>query len=106
MHSYVTCNFLFACKSQTHTAELKKRMRVWKRCFNKLLNISYIDGITMASMCLDLRVMPLSPPVQYFTGRSKAVLLLCIIYVLFLLCFRARLFFDVSWSPAGKGLTS
>ena len=44
-----------------------------------------------------------------FTDRSKAVLLLWIIYVisvLFLLCFRARLFIDVLWSPAGKGLTS
>ena len=26
--------------------------------------------------------------------------------VLFLLCFRARLFIDTLWSPAGKGLTS
>ena len=26
--------------------------------------------------------------------------------VLFLLCFRARLFIDAMWSPAGKGLTS
>ena len=29
-----------------------------------------------------------------------------VIYVLFLLCFYARLFIDVLWSPAGKGLTS
>ena len=39
---------------------------------------------------------------------SKAVLLLSIIYVmsvLFLLCFRARLFIDALWSPVGKGLT-
>ena len=51
----------------------------------------------------------LSPPVKYFTDLSKAVLLLWIIYVfsvLFLLCFRTRLFIDASWSPAGKGLTS
>ena len=51
----------------------------------------------------------LSPPVKYFTDRSKVVLLLWIIYtisVLFLLCFRARLFIDALWSPAGKGLTS
>ena len=44
-----------------------------------------------------------------FTDRSEAVLLLRIIYVisvLFLLCFRARLFIDALWSPAGKGLTS
>ena len=44
-----------------------------------------------------------------FTDRSKAVLLLWIIYVisvLFLLCFRARLFINALWSPAGKGLTS
>ena len=28
------------------------------------------------------------------------------IYVLFLLCFRARLFIDALWSTAGKGLAS
>ena len=51
----------------------------------------------------------LSPPVKSFTDRFKAVLLLWIIYdihVLFLLCFRARLFIDALWSPGGKGLTS
>ena len=51
----------------------------------------------------------LSPPVKYFTDRSKAVLSLSIIYVisvLFLLCFRVCLFIDALWSPAGKGLTS
>ena len=51
----------------------------------------------------------LRPLVKYFTNRSKAVLLLWIIYVisvLFLLCFRARLFIYALWSPAGKGLTS
>ena len=51
----------------------------------------------------------LSPPVKYFTDLSKVVLLLWVIYVisvLFLLCFRARLFIDVLWSPNGKGLTA
>ena len=45
----------------------------------------------------------------FFTDRSKAVLLLWIIYVisvLFLLCFRACLFINALWSPAEKGLTS
>ena len=45
----------------------------------------------------------------FFSDRSKAVLLLWIIYVIFvllLLCFRAHLFINASWSPAGKGLTS
>ena len=45
----------------------------------------------------------------FFTDRSKAVLLLSIIYfisVLFLLCFHALLFIDALWSPVGKGLTS
>ena len=43
-----------------------------------------------------------------FTDRSKAVLLLWTIYVISvcLLCFRARLFIDALWSPAGKGLIS
>ena len=46
---------------------------------------------------------------RFFTDRFKAVLLLWIIYVisvLYLLCFRARLFIDVLLSPAGTGLTS
>ena len=47
----------------------------------------------------------LSPPVKYFTDRSKAVLL-CFCSVLCLLCLRARLFICALWSPAGKGLTS
>ena len=50
-----------------------------------------------------------SPPVKYFTDRSKAVLLLwsiCVIYVLCLLYFRACLFIAALWSPAGKGLIS
>ena len=51
----------------------------------------------------------LSPPVKYNIDRSKALLLLWIIYVmsvLFLLCLRARLFIDALWSPALEGLTS
>ena len=52
------------------------------------------------------RLSSLSPPVNIFTDRSRAVLLLGIIYVisiLFLLCFRAGLFIDALLSPAGKG---
>ena len=51
----------------------------------------------------------LSPTVNILTERSKAVLLLWIIYVisvLYLLCFCASLFVDALWSPAEKGLTS
>ena len=52
----------------------------------------------------------LSPPVKYFTDRSKAVLLLWIYFLFFsvlcLLCLCARLFICALWSPAGKGLTS
>ena len=46
----------------------------------------------------------LSPTIKYLTDLSKVVLLLWIVYVIsvmFLLCFRARL-----WLPAGKGLTA
>ena len=59
-----------------------------------------------------MRLAPLnglSPPVKYFTDRSKAVLLLWIFCVFVLSCvvmFCARLFVCASWSPAGKGLTS
>ena len=51
----------------------------------------------------------LSPPVKYFTDPSNAVLHFWIIHVISVLCllyFRARLFIDALWSPAGKGLTS
>ena len=55
------------------------------------------------------RLTGLSPPVKYFTDRSKAVILfvdhLCY-FCLVLFCFHARLFVDALWSPAGKGLTS
>ena len=55
------------------------------------------------------RLTGLSPPVKYFTDRSKAVLLLWIFYVfsvLCLLCLCRCLFICALWSPAGKGLTS
>ena len=51
----------------------------------------------------------LSPPVKYFTDRSKAVFLLWVFYVfsvLCLLCLCECLFTCALWSPAGKGLTS
>ena len=47
----------------------------------------------------------LSPPVRYFTERSKAELLLWIFYVcsvLRLLCLLALLFLCVLWSSAGE----
>ena len=60
-------------------------------------------------MRLARRETGLSPPVKYFTDRSKAVLLLWIFYVfsaLCLLCLCTRLFIFALWSSAGKGLTS
>ena len=60
-------------------------------------------------MRLARRETGLNLPVKYFTDRSKAVLLLWIIYVnivLYLLCFCERLFIDALWSPPGKGLAS
>ena len=59
--------------------------------------------------CIRLRKTGLSPPVKYFTDRSKAVLLLWIFYVFVLSCVCyvcAHLFICALWSPAGKGLTS
>ena len=52
----------------------------------------------------------LSPLVKYFTDRSKAVLLLWIVYVFVLSCvcyvFVRVYFICALWSPAWKGLTS
>ena len=60
-----------------------------------------------------MRVVPgLSPPVKYFTDRSKAVLLLWIFYVFFCLAFSMPLCVSVymclvvNEDAAGKGLTS
>ena len=47
----------------------------------------------------------LTPPVKYFTDRSKAVLLLWIFYVLVLSCV-CYVFVRVCLYVAGKGLTS
>ena len=69
------------------------------------------------SMCLDLHLNSgsdwcyetgLNPSVKYFTDHSKAVLLLWIICVIYVLDFfmLLRLFIAALWSPAGKGLTS
>ena len=69
----------------------------------------------MSSSTSELRVRlePLNrikPSSKYFTDRSKAVLLLWILYVFcsvlcsLFLC--ARMFLCALWSPVGKGLTS
>ena len=53
------------------------------------------------------REIGLSPPVKYFTDRSKAVLLLWIFYAFSVLCLRcicALLFICTLWSPPEKGL--
>ena len=60
-------------------------------------------------MRLGNRKTGLSPPVKYFTDRSKVVLLLWIFYVfsvLRLLCLCAGLFICALCSSAGKGLAS
>ena len=44
-----------------------------------------------------------------FAGRSRALFLLwiiCVVSVMFLLCFCARLFVGDLWSPAGRRLAS
>ena len=49
-----------------------------------------------------------SPPVIFFTDRSKAVLLLWILFVIyvFMSVMLSCLFNAALWSPAGKGLIS
>ena len=58
---------------------------------------------------MELSYTGLSPPVKYFTDRSKVLLLLWICYVFSLLCVLClceRLFICALWSPSGKGLIS
>ena len=69
--------------------------------------------MSWSTSVLRVRLAPLtglSPPVKYFTDRSKAVLLLWIfnVFVLSWVCyvFVCVCFYVLWWSPAGKGLTS
>ena len=46
MYSLVTCIFLYACESWTHTAELQRRIQAMEmRCYRKILRISYKDHV-------------------------------------------------------------
>ena len=54
----------------------------------------YIFGLTSLGKKMKSQTLPL------------LIGIIHVISVLFLLCFRARLFIDALWSPAGKGLTS
>ena len=75
-------------------------------CFDTFPNVSWSTSELKVRL---RRETGLSPPVKYFTDRSKVVLLLWIFYVfsvLCLLCLCARLFICALWSPAGKGLTT
>ena len=76
-------------------------------CFVTFPNVSWSKSESR------VRLAPktgLSPPVKYFTDRSKAVLLLWIFYVFVLSCvcyaFVRVWFICALWSPAGKGMTS
>ena len=47
MRSLVTSIFLYACKSWTLTAELRRRIQAMEmRCYHKILYISYKDRVT------------------------------------------------------------
>ena len=77
-------------------------------CYERETMMSLSWSTTALMVRLARHETGLSPPVKYFSDRSKAGLLLWIIYVisfLFLLCFRVSLFIDALWSPAGKGLS-
>ena len=78
---------------------------IWVRVFN-CFRYGYNKHLNFRLM---EKKLTWEPQVQYFTDRSKAVLLLWIFYVfsvLSLLCLCARLFICALWSLAGKGLTS
>ena len=90
-------------------------------CQGLLLGIFSIQRVKVTNLTLPSKwaigqpvrenvcLIGLSPPVKYFTDRSKAVLLLWIFFffsVLCLLCLYTRLFICALWSPVGKGLPS
>ena len=46
VRSLVTSIFLYACKSWTLTAELRRRIQAMEMCYRKILHISYKDHVT------------------------------------------------------------
>ena len=70
-------------------------------CWHVVICVSCLFlAVVWVRLC---RETGLSPPVKYFTDRSKAVLLLWIIGVFLIL---SGLFITALWSPAGKGQTT
>ena len=83
-------------------------MHWWVRGLSCKLNI-YVSCPFLNNGWVWRRETGLSPPVEYFTDRSGAVLLLWIFYVFSVLCLLRiclRLFICALWSHAGKRMTS
>ena len=56
MRSLVTSIFLYACESWTLTAELQRRIQAMKkRCYRKILRISYKDHVTNEEVCTKIQ---------------------------------------------------
>ena len=56
MRSLVTSIFLYACESWTLTAELQRRIQsMEKRCYRKILHISYKDHVTNEEVCAKIQ---------------------------------------------------
>ena len=73
--------------------------------YNRVSQIYHSQLQLINSFASDTGGAFLSPPVKYFTDRSKVELLSLIFYVFFCLVFAmpcARMFICTLWSPAGK----
>ena len=100
----LSCLFLVALWSPAG-----KGLTSWLSCLLCFYTFPNVSRSTSELRVRLVREAGLSPPVKYFTDRSKMVLLLWIFKVfsvLCLLCFCARLLICVLWSPGGKWLTS
>ena len=82
-----------------------KGLASWLSCVLCFVNFQMSSGPHQNQGWGWRRETGLSPPVKYFTDRSKAVLLLWIVFVGYASCWYV-LFYVAFWSPAGKGLTS
>ena len=52
MRSLVTPIFLYACESWTLVAELQRKIQAMeRRCYRKILHISYKDHVTNEEVC-------------------------------------------------------
>ena len=84
----------------------------WRWYIDKLGSFMQTENLCVLIYIRKVRLVPLnmlSPPVIFIADHSKAVLVLCILFVIYVSCclyYAVCLLLAAFWSHAGKGLIS